>query len=222
MSAHTLKAHSFAPGLLPRTVAVAEPAPQRLGHGRLEIAHELVRRCRAGDPDAFDELCEKSKDHVYTLALYFSGDEDAAADVTQEVFLKLLDRIGQFRGRAELSTWLYRVVLNTFLDHRRGRRLWLALDEPDEGSAPPRELTLEPPQERSAVDGEAAAGVRRAVAGLKPKWRAPVALRYGAGLSYEEIAEVLGISPGTVASRLHRAHDRLARELRHLRPDPFL
>jgi len=221
MSAHTLKVHSFPPGFLAPAAAVAvRRRPAR--HGRLEIAPELVERCRAGDPDAFDELFEQSRDHVYTLALYFSGDEDTAADVTQEVFLKLLDRIGQFRERAELSTWLYRVVLNTFLDHRRGRRPWLRPDAADDGAAPPRELTLEPAQERSAVAGETAAGVRRAVAGLKPKWRAPVVLRYGAGLSYEEIAEVLGISPGTVASRLNRAHDRLARELRHLRPDQYL
>ena len=223
MSARTLNLHGFPRGLLPapRTLAVAEPRPSPEGpsrNARLEIAPDLVRRCREGDPDAFDELFERSKDHVYTLALYFSGDEDAAADVTQEVFLKLLDRIGQFREHAELSTWLYRVVLNAFLDQRRGRRPWLPLEASDDGSEAPRELTLEPPQERSAVDGQTAAVVRRAVAGLKPKWRAPVVLRYGAGLSYEEIAAVLGISPGTVASRLHRAHDRLARQLRHLRP----
>lgn len=218
MPAQSLKLDRLSLGLLtpPRSRAVVEPqAPSR--QVRLEMAPELVRRCRDGEAGAFDELVDETQDHVYNLALYFSGDEDVAADVTQDVFLKVLDRFGQFREEAELTTWLYRVVYNTFLDHRRGQRPVTPL-EPAEESATAPELTLEAPQEQAAADAETVAAVRRAVAGLKPKWRAPVALRYGAGLSYEEIAEVLGVSPGTVASRLHRAHARLARTLGHLRP----
>ena len=92
MPAHSLKIH--APALL-RPFPVVDPGvraePRR--RDRLEVGHRLLARCRAGDPAAFEALFEKTKDHVYTLALSFSGDEATAADVTQEVFLKLLERI---------------------------------------------------------------------------------------------------------------------------------
>lgn len=215
MSAHTLQIQDL---LLPSLPARTDPAAaaRRRPGGRLAVDGEVLAGCRRGDPEAFDALFEKTKDHVYTLALYFCGDEAAAADVTQEVFVKLLDRVGQFREDAELSTWLYRVVLNTFLDHRRGWRPWISLRDSAEKADPPQELVLEAPQEDAVARAESALHVRRAVAALKPRWRLPVVLRYGAGLSYEEIAEVLEISPGTVASRLNRAHARLAKKLRHL------
>lgn len=217
MSAHTLEIHGLVLPSLP-TRAADPPVPRRTLEGRLHVDGEVLAGCRRGDPEAFDALFEKTKDHVYTLALHFSGDESAAADVTQEVFVKLLDRIGQFREDAEFSTWLYRVVLNAFLDHRRGRRPWISLWDSAEVAEPAPELTFEAPQEAAAERAENALAVRRAVAGLKPRWRVPVILRYGAGLSYEEIAEVLRISPGTVASRLNRAHARLAKTLGQLRP----
>ena len=109
------------------------------------------------------------------------------------------------------------MVLNTFLDQRRSRKPWLRLDAAGEAETQPRELTIEATQEDAAAESQTAAGVRRAVAELKPHWRALVVLRYSAGLSYEEIAKVLAIAPGTVASRLSRAHARLAKKLRHLR-----
>lgn len=177
---------------------------------------ELISRCRAGDPDAFDCLFEQIKDHIYTLALHFSGDETTAADVTQEVFLKLLERLGQFREDAEFSTWLYRVVLNTFLDQRRGFKPWIPVDDPAFLETPPAELVQGATQAEDAARHRMALGVRRAVAELGPRHRALIVLRYGAGLSYEEIADVLEISAGTVASRLSRAHARLAKKLKAL------
>ncbi len=222
MPAHSLKLHGLARAFLPEpTLPVAEPrvrepAPRR---ARLEVDARRLARCREGCPQAFDALFEETKDHVYTLALHFSGDEAVAADVTQEVYLKLLERIGQFREDAEFSTWLYRVVLNTFLDERRRRRPWLSLGAPEETEDPLPELTLAAPQEDAAARSQAADGVRRAVATLAPHLRALVVLRYSAGLSYEEIAGVLDVSPGTVASRLNRVHGKLAKKLRHLRPD---
>lgn len=214
MSSRALEIHGLLVPSLPARSAPAEA--RRRPAGRLAVERAVLEGCRRGDPEAFDALFEKTKDHVYTLALYFSGDEPTAADVTQEVFVKLLDRVGQFREDAELSTWLYRVVLNTFLDHRRGLKPWIPFREPAEPADPPPELIVEAPQEAAAARAETALAVRRAVAELKPRWRVLVVLRYGAGLSYEEIAEVLEISPGTVASRLNRAHARLAKKLRHL------
>ena len=177
---------------------------------RLVTDDDLLERCRRGDTGAHSELFERYHDHVYNLGLHFSGDEATAADVTQDVFLKLLDRIRQFRRDAELTTWLYRIVLNTFLDHRRRRRPSLSLEETE------AETAFAAPQERDAERDQIQRLVRQATAQLSPRLRAPLVLRYSAGLSYEEIAEVLDVSPGTVASRLSRAHAKLARKLRYL------
>ncbi len=219
MPAHSLKLNGLTRAFLPEPTDPVAAARVRVpARARLEIEPRLLARCRAGDPQAFDVLFERTRDHVYTLALHFSGDEAVAADVTQEVYLKLLDRIGQFREDATFSTWLYRIVLNTFLDERRRRRPWLSLDGPEEAEDPLPELTLAAPQEDAVARSQTAAGVRRAVASLAPHLRALVVLRYSAGLPYEEIATVLGISPGTVASRLNRVHRKLAKKLVHLRP----
>ncbi len=193
-----------------RAVTAAKAAPHRRP---LEVDPRLVERCRQGDRQAFDAFFEATKDHVYSLALHFAGDEAVAADITHDVFLKLLGRIRQFRRDAQLTTWLYRVILNTFLDHHRARRPALPLE--DAAEAP--QLTLAAGQEETVARGDAERAVRRAVATLPPRFRAPLVLRYGAELSYGEIAAVLGISAGTVASRLNRAYQQLARKLRHLR-----
>lgn len=81
---------------------------------------EIVDACRRGDRFAFRELYDLYKDRVYSIALYFSsGDQVAASDVTQQVFLKLLTNISQYRGEAVFSTWLYRLVVNACLDEAR-------------------------------------------------------------------------------------------------------
>jgi RNA polymerase sigma-70 factor (ECF subfamily) len=106
--------------------------------------------------------------------------------------------------------------MNAFLDHRRSRRRWLPLPQAEEETDERPELVLEATQEEAALAAEDARRVRRALARLDEHWRAPLVLRYSAGLSYDEIAAVLGVSPGTVASRLNRAHRRLAKKLRGL------
>ncbi len=181
---------------------------------RVEVPDQILDRCRAGDPAAFAALFEALKDHVYGLALSFTGgDEAAAGDVAQEVFVKLLTRIRQFRRRSEFTTWLYRVVANTFLDHRRRAGRWLPLEDP--GESP--DLLTPPVQEGEAVGRQVAAEVRRGLADLSPALRLPLILRYVAGLPYRRIAEVLEVAPGTVASRLNRGHRQLAQRLAHLK-----
>src|SRR5881397_3783267 len=87
------------------------------------VDRTLIVACQEGDRDALRLLFEEYKDRVYSIALYsLSGDEAAAADVTQQVFLKLITRISQFRGDAEFATWLYRLVVNTCWDERRKDR----------------------------------------------------------------------------------------------------
>jgi RNA polymerase sigma-70 factor (ECF subfamily) len=172
-----------------------------------------IAACQQGDREALRVLFEKYKDRVYSIALYsLSGDEMAAGDATQQVFLKLMTRIGQFRGDAEFATWLYRLVVNTCHDEHRKQRRFVALADSflqtSAGGESPR---------ASYARKELAGRVQKAVAELKPKLRWPILLKYVEGLSYEEIAQVLNCSKGTVASRLNRAHKALGRRLHHLR-----
>lgn len=173
---------------------------------RKEPPGEVLDACRAGDRAAFEELFTLTSDRVYSLALHFLGDPAAAADVTQEVFLKLLVRMDQFRAEARFTTWLYRIVANAVHDHRRARRPLVSLDSREVGllamvGATPEEI---------ASDRERRARVKSAVRSLPPRLRLPLLLRHVAQLPYDEIAAALGISEGTVASRLFRAHRKLA------------
>jgi RNA polymerase sigma-70 factor (ECF subfamily) len=133
--------------------------------------------------------------------------------VSQEVFVKLVTRIQQFRGDSEFVTWLYRVVANTCLDEQRKRRRWFSLQDAVEQGHMVVKRSLETHQ----MQRELADSVKAAVAALKPKLRMTILLKYFEDLSYEEIAQVLGCSVGTVASRLNRGHKLLARKLSHLR-----
>ena len=178
----------------------------------------VVESCQQGDREAFRLLFETHKDKVYSIALYFfGGDEALAGDITQQVFLKLFTRISQFRHQSEFTTWLYRLTTNTCIDEQRKRRRFSPL--PDT-LAEPRAHAL-PAAEARFMRLEVADTVRDAIATLKPKLRIAILLKYFEELSYEEIAEVLNCSKGTVASRLNRGHRILAQRLGHLRAGVF-
>jgi len=177
------------------------------------IKARTIAACQQGDRDALRMLFEEYKDRVYSIAIYsMSGDAMAAADVTQQVFLKLMTRINQFRGDSEFATWLYRLVINTCHDERRKHRRFVSLAD----SFLQTQASGESPRARYARK-ELSGRVQSAIAELKPKLRWPILLKYVDGMSYEEIAAVLGCSKGTVASRLNRAHKALGRRLGHLK-----
>ena len=165
---------------------------------------DLLASCRAGDREAFGRLFDLCRDRVYGIALGLCGDPTTAADVSQEVFMKLLTRITQFEGRAAFATWLYRMVVNTTVDHQRASRRNVQLSEA---------LVDTRRHDHDFERAERKERVERAVQSLPAKLRAPLVLRHVEGLAYSEIAKVLGVSAGTVASRLSRAHTRLSREL---------
>ena len=172
---------------------------------------ELVAACQRGEPAAFRTLFETYKDKLFSIAFRFSGDRSAAMDIAQEAFLKLFSRIGDFRGESSFDTWVYRVVVNSCLDSRRRSRRLLPLEDAfPAGLADSRDCLAD--LMRSEMD----ARVRSAVDHLPPDLRIVVVLRYTEGLSYDAIAEVLACPPGTVASRLNRAHKLLERRLSHL------
>jgi RNA polymerase sigma-70 factor (ECF subfamily) len=174
----------------------------------------MIAACQEGDREAFRQLFETYKDRVYSIALHFSGDEASARDITQQVFLKLLTRVGQFRHDADFTTWLYRLVTNTCLDELRRRKRFVPYGDVTEVS---HMMVEKESQEDHYSQRELSDAVRAAIAALKPKLRLPLLLKYVEGLSYDEIAGALGCSKGTVASRLNRGHKILARKLAHLR-----
>jgi RNA polymerase sigma-70 factor, ECF subfamily len=179
------------------------------------IDERVIEACRQGDREAFRLLFEAYKDRVYSISLYyFQGDEPTAGDVTQQVFLKLITKIGQFQRHAEFTTWLYRLVVNACTDEQRRRRRFIFFGDGYETDG-------QGAQKRAQDDGfarvEIAECVRAAIGELKPKLRLPILLRYVEGLSYDEMAEVLNCSKGTIASRLNRGHKILAGRLAHLR-----
>jgi len=176
---------------------------------------QVIAACQSGDREAFRQLFEAYKDRVFSIAVYsFSGDAAAASDVTQQIFLKLMTAITKFRGDSEFTTWLYRLVVNACIDEQRRRRRFLPFAEE---SMPVSRMADRKPQEKHYARVEVAESVKSAINELKPKFRLVILLKYIEGLSYEEIAEVMGCSKGTVASRLNRGHKALARRLVHLR-----
>ena len=171
---------------------------------RLDPPADLIAACQAGDRDALGRLFDLTRDRVHAIAFGICGDRVAAADVSQEVFMKLITRIAQFEGRASFATWLYRLVVHAAVDHQRAARRTVPLPETIVDSRRhDRDYEREAQRRR----------VERAVQALPPKLRAPLVLRHVEGLAYTEIAAVLKLSAGTVASRLSRALARLSHEL---------
>jgi|ERR1051326_3947497 RNA polymerase sigma-70 factor (ECF subfamily) len=173
-----------------------------------ESERELVQACQRGEREAFRSLFEIYKNRVYSVALRFSGEEAAAMDIAQDTFLKLFAAIRDFRGSAKLETWIYRLVVNSCLDYKRRSRRWIPL-------ASDLATTLRTSSDSldDLLRSEVSSSVRSAVDRLAPDLRIVIVLRYTEALSYDEIAEVLGCAPGTVASRLNRAHKILERRL---------
>lgn len=175
----------------------------------VDTDHDVIEGCQRGDEEAFRELFESHKDKVYSIALRYAGDRAAAMDISQDTFLKLMDRIGQFRGESSFDSWLYRLVVNSCLDYRRRQKRWMPMVEEFFDSF----RATEPTPLQELMQDERQQQVQDVVAKLTPEHRMIVVLRYTEGLSYEEIAEILNCSRGTVASRLNRAHKVLERRL---------
>lgn len=181
-----------------------------------ETDQRLVASLLGDDPGARDAalaaLFDRHQRRVYNVAVRVLGDRDAAQDVVQEIFLTLARRVRTWRGDAAFSSWLYRATVNRAIDRRRreGRRAAASLDDMavdlETASLPGRPDTDE---SHAGERAEAAQQVQRALLRLSPKLRAVAVLRYVEGLTYEQLAEVLDCSIGTVKSRLNRAHQAL-------------
>jgi RNA polymerase sigma-70 factor, ECF subfamily len=177
---------------------------------------DLLAECRSGSREAMQDLFVANQRRVFSVALnFFGGNDQLAKDITQQVFLKLLTRLDAFRGDSEFTTWLYRITVNTCVDETRKLKRFLNFGD-FFGANEPR---VKHGQDERIYRGEISEEVQQAIAGLKPKFRLPILLKYSEGLSYAEIAEVLECSIGTVSSRMNRGHKMLAGKLEHLRSE---
>ncbi len=175
---------------------------------------EQVKAAQAGDRDAFDALIERYKDVVYAVAYRFARDPDLALDLAQDVFIRAYKGIRSFGGRSSFSTWLYRIAMNTCIDYtRKHSRSVASLSVPEEvadfaDTLPGERGPFLDPAE-SALSGELGEQIERAIDALPPYHKSVFVLYEIEGLSYKEIAEVVGCSIGTVMSRLHYARKKL-------------
>jgi RNA polymerase sigma-70 factor (ECF subfamily) len=189
----------------------------------------LIHRLRAGEDAAYETLIDRYEQPVFNLLSRLLDDPAGAADAAQEVFLKVFRNVGSFRGDSSLKTWIYRIAVNESHNQRRWfgrhRKREVAIDPaidvandetgsrqdwvPDPGRSP---LEL-------AMDREQQALIERALSEINPNFRAVLVLREIEALNYDEIAEILGLSLGTVKSRILRGREALRQRLtEHLKP----
>ena len=174
---------------------------------------DLIERHLYGDQAAFGEIYKRFGGMVYTLCFRMSGGRAEAEDLSQEIFLRIHRHLGRFNGRSSLKTWVYRITLNycrSKLGRKRYREAPLA-EEVEEGGV------VLADERRDALDHalarDAARSLAQALPSVKAKYREAVILRDLEGLSYEEIATVLGTRIGTVRSRISRGREQLRRVL---------
>ncbi len=170
---------------------------------------QLVRLAQEGSPAAFEELVAKYQSKVFSMALSFTRNREAADDLAQEIFLKAYLALPRFHGKSEFGTWLYRISINHIRDflRKKGRAKEVSLDDVPEISFSDREQAEKAEQERETEARRTL--VQTFVRSLPEKYRVIVTLRDIQGLAYEEISRILKLSPGTVDSRLHRARRML-------------
>ncbi|MBZ5729406.1 MAG: sigma-70 family RNA polymerase sigma factor [Acidobacteriia bacterium] len=187
----------------------------------------LVEALREGSERAYEELLDRFQQPAYALAMRLLNDQSEASDVVQEVFLKVFRNIGHFRGQSSLKTWIYRITVNEAHNARRWffrhRRNEVDLDTDPEDTRDWKENIADGGRSPFdvAFNGEQHVMIERALERINPIFREAVVLRDITDSSYEEIAEILGVSLGTVKSRILRGRDALREELQgslHARP----
>lgn len=197
---------------------VAPAAPAEL---RQNSEAQFIERLKRGEAAAFNTLVAERSGEIYGLLYRLTESREEARDLTQETFLRAFQSIGHFRGEADLRTWIYRIAINQARNRwrwwrRRKGDATVSLDSTNGQNNQPLSANLrvesdDPEQETLAHERQTA--LRQALRGLRGVYREAVILRDIEGFSYEEIAETLDISVGTVKSRLARGRQELRRRL---------
>lgn len=179
----------------------------------------ILRGLQAGIEEAYEELIARYEQPVYGLVFRLLGNQPDACDVAQEVFLKVFRNVRSFREQSSLRTWIYRIAVNEANNHRRWfarhcrREVSIENDRDEHGRTV--EYATDPGRSpfEQALNSENRTLIERALTKINPIFRTAVVLRDIQNLSYEEIAEILQVSLGTVKSRILRGREALRREL---------
>jgi len=179
----------------------------------------LVERCRNGHFASFNVLVERHKTGVFNVALRMLGHYEDASDVMQDAFIKAFENLRTFEGRSSFRTWLYSILIRQCLTFRRKRLVatnrTVSFDETVQN--PGQRSRLSKPDSNpvtTTIRKEQMDRLSQEVTALSTQYRATFVLRDLEGLTYAEIARALGISTGTVKSRIHRARSILAERLK--------
>jgi RNA polymerase sigma-70 factor (ECF subfamily) len=179
-----------------------------------EVSH-WVRLAQAGDLAAYDRLVAQFRERIYGLCYHMTSHHEDANDLAQETFVKAWQALRNFKGDSGFYTWIYRIAVNTCLNHlklRRNRTPHLSLDDLDlqpESDADLVALVSDKTPRRDASLAELQRRLNEAMLKLSEDHRTVVTLHDIQGLPHDEIAKILGINPGTVRSRLFYAHQQL-------------
>ena len=178
----------------------------------------LIDRFKNGDNSAFGEIVLKYQNKTYNLCRHMLASRQDAEDAAQEVFLKAYQALPRFQPEAALYTWLYRIAVNTCLDYKRIPILESLFGTSQEGEFLIHDRASDDPSPEALYQSkEIDIGLRKSLGKLSPKLRAIIILKEMEDLSYEEIAETIGISMGTVKSRIARAREELKKLMKDFR-----
>jgi len=186
---------------------------------RAEQDLEVVEQALKGAPDGFRSLVERYQRPVFSIILRLVRDRATTEDLAQEAFLKAFRALDSFDRRRKFSSWLFAIAHNTAIDHLRKRVLDTVPLETGDDQRDPIDVVAGPATESpesAAISGDLARCFEVALAELRPEYAEVLTLRFGEGLAYDEIAEVVGLPLGTVKTHLYRARRRLADRLRSM------
>lgn len=182
----------------------------------LDIELQLVERCLSGEQGAWEDMVRTYTKRVYAICYRFTGRDNEAQDLTQDVFLRVFKTLGSFRaGEGSFAVWLTRLTRNLLVDHYRRTKRDRATDSLEDKLAILEEKTAQSARTDGMLAGrEASELIHAALQKLSPELREAVILRDLQDMEYREIAKVLDVPEGTVKSRLNRGRAELAKVLR--------
>ena len=186
---------------------------------------EIVALARQGRDRAFRELVRRYERPVFSLIFRMVRDREAAEDLAQDSFVKVLNHLDRYRPEFKFSSWIFKIANNVAIDHLRKRQLdTVSIDgSPHAASiaeAAASSLDIAAQQETALEEMEAreiGGAIEQAIAGLRPEYRSCIMLRHVEGRSYEEIAATLDLPLGTVKTYIHRARNELRQALQDIR-----
>ena len=198
-------------------------APATMAEARPQVEDPFIEKLKQGDAAAFEKLVNERSGEIYGLLYRLTENGEEARDLTQETFLRAFQSINHFRGESDLRTWIYRIAINQARNRwrwwrRRRREATVSIDEPAIGGgrlglvATLKSPTARDPEQHT-LQNERERALQKALSGLRGIYREAVVLRDIEGFAYEEIANTLNISVGTVKSRLARGRQELRRKL---------